>query len=84
MKQRMVNHCQCEICLSGRDHPDRDVHRQINYIMSHLNSNQRRLLVAFEAQQLGRGGIARMALITGLDRKTIRRGLVELKQSIAS
>ena len=84
MKQRMVNHCQCEICRSGRDHPDRESHRQLNYIMSHLNSTQRRLLAAFEAQQLGRGGIARMALITGLDRKTIRRGLVELKLTIAS
>ena len=84
MKQRLVNHCQCEICRTGRDHPDREVHRQINYIMSQLNSNQRRLLAAFEAQQLGRGGIARMALITGLDRKTIRRGLLELKQSSVS
>ena len=83
MKQRLVNHCQCEICLSGRDHPDRELHRQMNYIMSHLNSTQRRLLAAFEAQQLGRGGIARLALITGLDRKTIRRGMVELRRDIS-
>lgn len=82
MKQRMVNHCQCEICRSGRDHPDREVHRQMNYIMSHLTSNQRRLWAAFEAQQLGRGGIARLALITGLDRKTIRRGLLDLRQAV--
>ena len=39
---------------------------------------QRRLFAAFQAQQLGHGGITHMAEITGLDRKTIRKRVQEL------
>ncbi len=39
---------------------------------------QCQLFGAFQAQQMGHGGIMRMAEITGLDRKTIRKGLREI------
>lgn len=78
MKQRMMNHCQCQICLSARDHPDKEFHTQINRLMSIMNSKQRRWFAALEAYRRGRGGITQVSIITGLDRKTIRRGMQEI------
>ena len=80
MKQRMVNHCQCPICLSSRDHPDKDLHRQINLLISIMNAKQRRWFVAIEANRIGRGGLVKLSLITGLDRKTIHKGISEMKE----
>jgi hypothetical protein len=62
------------------DHPDKTLHQQINLLMSLMNAHQRRLFAAFQAQQLGHGGITRMSEITGLDRKTIRKGLREITE----
>jgi transcriptional regulator of acetoin/glycerol metabolism len=73
-----ANHCICPICQSMLEHPDKTLHHQINLIMSLMNARQRRLFAAFQAQQLGHGGITRMAEITGLDRKTIRKGMREI------
>ena len=75
-----ANHCICPICRSKTEHPDKTLHQQINLIMSLMNARQRRLFAAFEAQQLGHGGITRMAEISGLDRKTIRKGGHELSE----
>ncbi len=69
-----ANHCICPICQSLLEHPDKTLHLQINRIMSLMNARQRRLFAAFQAQQYGYGGITRMAEITGLDQKTIRKG----------
>ena len=80
MKQRLVNHCQCAICISGRDHPDRELHRQMNLLMSIMNARQRRMFAAFEADRIGRGGIVKLSQISGLDRKTIRRGMREIQE----
>lgn len=73
-----INRCTCPICRSPADHPEKALHEQINLLMSVMNTRQRRLFAAFQAQQMGRGGITRMAEISGLDRKTIRRGIQEL------
>lgn len=73
-----ANHCTCPICRNPADHPEKALHEQINLLMSVMNTRQRRLFAAFQAQQMGRGGITRMAEISGLDRKTIRKGLTEL------
>src|SRR4051794_41815551 len=43
-----------------------------------LSERQRRLFAAGEARSHGRGGIAAAARATGLSRRTIERGLVEL------
>jgi hypothetical protein len=75
-----ANHCICPICQSKFEHPDKTLHQQINLIMSLMNAHQRRLFAAFQAQQLGHGGITRMAEISGLDRKTIRKGIQELSE----
>jgi hypothetical protein len=73
-----ANHCACPICRSRVEHPEKALHQQINLLISLMNTRQRRLFTAFQAQQLGHGGITRMAEITGLDRKTIRKGIWEL------
>jgi hypothetical protein len=73
-----INRCTCPICRSLADHPEKALHEQINLLMSLMNARQRRLFAAFQAQQMGHGGITRMAEITGLDRKTIRKGVAEL------
>ncbi len=71
-------HCTCPICRGQAAHPEKTQHEQINLLMSLMNARQRRLFAAFQAQQMGHGGITRMAEITGLDRKTIRRGVREI------
>jgi hypothetical protein len=44
-----------------------------------LDERQRRVFAAGEARSHGRGGIAATARVTGLSRRTIERGLVELQ-----
>src|SRR5262245_21657227 len=73
-----VYQCQCPECRSGRDHPERRLHRQINLLMSRLDEQQRRWLAALESKKLGHGGDTRLAQITGLHVDTIRRGREEL------
>jgi hypothetical protein len=45
-----------------------------------LNERQRRLYAAVEARKLGRGGVTYLSHLFDCDRKTIRRGLQELRQ----
>ena len=71
-------HCACPVCRGPAEHPEKVLHQQINLLMSLMNPRQRRLFAAFQAQQMGHGGITRMAEITGLDRKTIRKGVREI------
>lgn len=78
-----VHQCECSICQSEADHPDKRIHHQINLLMSRLDEQQRRWYAALEAQRYGRGGVNLVAQITGLDEKTIRRGRQELAQELA-
>lgn len=45
----------------------------------YLDERQRRLYLATEAKALGRGGISRVASVSGVSRPTIARGLKELE-----
>lgn len=49
------------------------------YTFSTLNERQRRLYAAAEALKLGHGGIAYIAQLFGCHRRTIERGLRELR-----
>jgi len=49
-------------------------------VLPHLNEKQRRLLLAAEARSLGRGGISRVARVSGVSRPTIRKAIRELDQ----
>ena len=64
------------------EHPEKALLQQINLLMSLMKARQRRLFAAFQAQQMGHGGITHMAEISGLGRKTIRKGMRELGAQI--
>lgn len=49
-----------------------------------LNERQWRIYLGTEAAKLGRGGISIVARTSGSDRKTIRKGIVELRQPLAT
>lgn len=75
-----IHQCECSTC--GR-YPHGSLareHRRINRLVAAADEPTQRLLVGFLARQQGRGGIALMARITGLDPKTIARGQRELRQ----
>jgi hypothetical protein len=48
-------------------------------MLPHLNEAQKRLFVASEAIAYGRGGISETERISGITRKTIRKGIEEIK-----
>lgn len=56
----------------------------MNVFLSRLNEQQRRWYVALESKKVGHGGDRLLALITGLDVETIRRGRRELDEELAS
>jgi len=82
MSQPVVNICQCPICQSSNEHPDKILHRQMNLFLSRLNEQQRRWYVALESKKMGRGGDRFMSLVTGMHVATIRRGRRELDASL--
>lgn len=77
-----IHRCRCPDCSGAEDHPNKEIHRRLNLLLSRLNEQQRRWLVALEAQKLGRGGDRRMSSVTGMDVETIRRGRRELDASL--
>ena len=58
----------------------RPVEEAMRYTFSTLNENQRRLYAATEALKLGYGGIAYIAELLDCHRRTIERGLKELRR----
>lgn len=52
--------------------------RRFEALAPHLNERQRRLLLAAEANELGRGGVSALADATGVARSTIQAGMREL------
>lgn len=69
-----VHRCGCAACRAHRPHPERALHYRITLLASRLDEQQRRWFVALEAGRLGHGGTERLAQITGLSARTIRRG----------
>jgi hypothetical protein len=53
--------------------------KKLSGVLYLLNEKQRRVLVGAEANAIGYGGIKILSDITGMDPKTIRRGIGELK-----
>jgi hypothetical protein len=54
------------------------VRRRVNLVLPLLNERQRRLYLAYEAQTIGPGGIAKLSKMTGISPSIITRGLKEL------
>ena len=57
-------------------------HEQINLVLSQLNEKQRRLVAGLLSNTVGRGGVTLLSQVTGLDRKTVRRGRDELANDL--
>ncbi len=83
MTKSEVHTCQCVNCRQETRHPDQELHRQMNLLLSRLDEQQRRWYVAVESNRIGPGGDRLLAQITGLDEKTIQRGRQELAGSLA-
>lgn len=80
--RRPLYQCCCSACEL---HPKGSVavdHQAINRVLAMLDERQRRLFAALLAMRRGRGGIVRLAEITGLSRTTIRRGMAELRRGV--
>lgn len=73
-----VRECQCADCRGTAEHPNKQLHHQMNLFLSRLDEQQRRWYVALELKKVGHSGDTLMAQITGLDVETIRRGRREL------
>ncbi|HEX6109106.1 MAG TPA: hypothetical protein VFZ02_06785 [Ktedonobacteraceae bacterium] len=82
MPRAEVHQCKCPHCQQEEPHPDQELHRQMNLLLSRLDEQQRRWYVAVESHSMGTGGDRLLAQITGLDEKTIQRGLQELASEL--
>src|SRR2546426_8237742 len=51
-------------------------------VLGALNESQARVFVAQRALEEGRGGISRLAVLTGMSRPTIMKGIEELQKGI--
>jgi hypothetical protein len=70
--------CHCPHCQSEPDHPDKRYHRELRAFLATLSQEQRRLYAAVESNRLGRGGVSRVAEITGVSGPTVARGRRQL------
>src|SRR6266700_5762155 len=77
-----IHHCECPHCQQETNHPDQELHRQMNLLLSRLDEQQRRWYVAVESNRIGPDGDHLLSSITGLDEKTIQRGRQELAHSL--
>jgi hypothetical protein len=75
--------CSCPECQAASA-TTRDGHRHLRVVLARLDEGQRRWVAALEALRLGHGGIRRVARITGLDEKTIRRGCREVQSDLVT
>ena len=55
---------------------------QVHLVLSQLDEKQRRLVAGLLSSAVGRGGVTLLLRITGLDRKTVRRGRDELSNGL--
>jgi hypothetical protein len=73
-----IPRCSCPTCCWEPDGAVAREHQAINRLLARIDERSRRLVAGFLAQRHGRGGIALLERITGLDRNTIARGRREL------
>jgi hypothetical protein len=57
-----------------------NLQHKFDTLFPHLNERQQHLVAAFDAQQLGRGGISIVSRVTGFSRPTIYRAIESLSQ----
>ncbi len=54
----------------------------MNLVLEALNEQQRHLVAGLMSEVIGRGGIARISELSGLDHKTISRGRKDLQNRL--
>lgn len=79
----IIHTCECEACQTGLDAELITNHRRINLFLSRLNEPQRRWYVATLSEDAAGPSDRQLALISGLDEKTIRRGKAELQEQLS-
>jgi hypothetical protein len=84
MPEKTIHQCECPVCQQPGDHPDKELHHQMNLLLIRLDEQQRRWYVALEAKRLGHGGMTLLSQITGMSVDTIRRGRDELDEDLSS
>ena len=82
MSNRTINQCQCQICQKAESHETKELHSQMNLLLSRLDEQQRRWYVALEAKKLGHGGVKQMSILTRMHPDTIKRGRKELENAL--
>jgi hypothetical protein len=83
MADSPLHRCQCPDCASGKEHPSRQLHHQMNLLARRLDEQQHRWFAALESKKIGHGGDTLLSLILGLHVDTIRRGREELDADLA-
>lgn len=76
-RHRPIHRCLCNSC---QQHPFSETaheHQALNRLVAGLDERMRRLFAGFWANIFGSGGIERLAEITGMTAKTVRRGKKE-------
>lgn len=84
MSIKTIHQCQCQKCQEAGDSLEKQLHHQINVVMSRLDEQQRRWYAAVEANRYSEKGVRLVSQITGLDEKTIRRGQAELAEDLVN
>lgn len=79
-----MHQCKCEKCQLEPVQPEREIHRQINLLLSRLDEQQRRWYLGLQAQQWGGGSERLLAQISGVDERTIVRGQQELAEELTN
>src|SRR2546426_1910113 len=78
-----IHACQCTVCQSGHDAETLAQHERMNLFLSRLTEPQRRWYVGMLSQEPDSPSDLDLARITGLERKTIRRGRREVIAGLA-
>ncbi len=81
--ERAVHPCACRACQMGTDPALTQRHHHINLLLSRLSEPQRRWYVGTLSADPTAPSDSELARITGLARKTIRRGRRELALGLA-
>ncbi len=84
VQKRPIHKCKCPECRRRSSNPTKDLHHQMNFLVSTLDEHQQRLYLGLEAKRLGHGGDRQIALVTGLSVDTIAKGRQELQQAKAN
>ena len=77
-----LHQCECSACQRQTDEEIVRYHRQINLLLSRLAEPQRRWYVGVLSQEPESPSDAQLALISGIDEKTIQRGRQEMQDDL--